>query len=468
MKAGQGPRFSIRQQPIPYWLLSIPCLSQIVGRRFDLLPVYFVYAMRVGVFILRQRSNVEEQELMRFGTKILGGAFLSLATLVTAVAPIAQAQTQPAQTQSTQTQVVRYLGTVTAISGDTLTVKTDAGQVNQVEVPATAQLKRIAPGQTDLTKAEILDFSSISTGDRVLVTLDPNAAGGATGSTPQALRIIAIKQSDVAQKQKTEAEQWNQGVHGLVKSVDAAAGVVLVNTRVGAVTKEVTVNTTQATVLKRYAPGSVRFDQAQLAPIAAIQPGDQLWARGTKNADGSAIAAEGVVSGSFLSIAGTILSTDAIGSTLTVKDLATKKPVTIRITADAQLRRLPDTMAALLAARLKGGPGGAGTGSPGAGAGPAGNGVPNGGGGPPRNFSQGGGGGAPRMDLETVLERAPIIQLATLQKGDAVMIVATQDASGVSAVKLLAGVEPLLEAPQAQDLLSSWSLSSGDSTAGVE
>jgi hypothetical protein len=72
------------------------------------------------------------------------------------------------------------------------------------------------------------------------------------------------------------------------------------------------------------------------------------------------------------------------------------------------------------------------------------------------------------MDLETVLERAPIIQLATLQKGDAVMIVATQDASGVSAVKLLAGVEPLLEAPQAQDLLSSWSLSSGDSTAGVE
>ena len=81
---------------------------------------------------------------------------------------------------------------------------------------------------------------------------------------------------------------------------------------------------------------------------------------------------------------------------------------------------------------------------------------------------QGGGTGASRMDLETVLERAPVIQLASLQKGDAVMIVATEDASGVSAVKLLAGVEPLLEAPQAQDLLSSWSLSSGDSAAGVD
>jgi len=389
---------------------------------------------------------------MRLGMQMRGTGLVALAALVAAAASMAQAPTP----------VVRYLGTVTAISGDTLTVKTDQGQVNQVEVPSTAQLKRIAPGQTDLTKAEALDFASIATGDRVLVTLDPNA----TGATPQALRIIAIKQSDVAKKQQTEAEEWNQGVHGLVKSINATGGVILVNTRVGAITKEVTVNITQATVLKRYAPGSVRFDQAQPEPIAAIQPGDQLWARGTKNADGSAIAADGIVSGSFLSIAGTILSTDATGATLTVKDLATKKPTTIRITADAQLRRLPDTMAAVLAARLKGG-GQASAGAGAAGAGPAGNGAASGGS-APRTFSQGGGGGASRMDLETVLERAPVIQLASLQKGDAVMIVATEDASGVSAVKLLAGVEPLLEAPQAQDLLSSWSLNSGDSAAGVE
>jgi hypothetical protein len=416
---------------------------------------------------------------MRLGWKMRAApahalATLAWAALAVAAAPLIQVQTIQAQTQP-QIPVVRYLGTVTAISGDTLTVKTDAGQVNTVEVPAAAQLKRIAPGQTDLSKAEALDFASIAIGDRVLVNLDPNA----TGATPQALRIIAIKQSDVAQKQQAEAAQWSQGVHGLVKSVDAAAGVIQVNMRVGLATKEVTVNTTQATVLKRYAPGSVRFDQALPAPITSIQPGDQLWARGTKNADGTAIAADGIVSGSFLSIAGTILSTDTTASTLTVKDLATKKPTTIRITADAQLRRLPDTMATVLAARLKGGTGGGGGGQGGAGAGatgPAGNGA-----GTPRSANQAGtgqagtgqaGGGAGRMDLESVLERAPIIQLASLQKGEAVMIVATEDGpganGGVSAVKLLAGVEPLLEAPQAQDLLSSWSLSSGDSGTGVE
>lgn len=74
---------------------------------------------------------------MRFRSMKRGAAILGTALLVTlAVA----AQTQPAQTQ-----VTRYLGTVTAISGDTLTVKTDAGQVNTVEVPSTAQLKRIEP-----------------------------------------------------------------------------------------------------------------------------------------------------------------------------------------------------------------------------------------------------------------------------------------------------------------------------------
>jgi hypothetical protein len=341
-------------------------------------------------------------------------------------------------------QVARYLGSITTINGNTLTVKTDAGDLHQVQVPSAASLKRIAPGQTDLSKAEPLDFSSLAVGDRVLVTLDPNATGG----TPQAARIIAIKQADVAQKQEAENAAWNQGVHGLVKSIDATTGVIVVTTRMGASTKEVAVNTTSATSLKRYAPGSVVFDQAQPAPIAAIKTGDQLWARGTKSADGSAIAADGVVSGSFRSIPGTLISTDTAASTVTVKDLVTKKPVTVRITAEAQLRRLDDTQASTIAARLKGNAAG---------------GRPGNGGGGQRSFNQGGGAGPGRMDLETVLERAPQIQLGALKKNDAVMIVATEDASGLSAIKLLAGVEPLLEAPDAQDLLASWSLSSGES-----
>jgi ribosomal protein L21E len=348
-------------------------------------------------------------------------------------------------------QVMRYLGSITAINGDTLTVKTDAGDVHQVQVPAAASLKRIEPGQTDLTKAEPIDFTSLAVGDRVLVTLNPNVTSG----TPQAARIIAIKQADVTKKQEAENAAWSQGVHGLVKSVDAATGVIVVTTRQGPITKDVTVNTTAATVLKRYAPGSVSFLEAQPAPITAIHAGDQLSSRGTRNADGTAFAADAVVTGTFRSIPGTVISVDTSASTITVKDLSTKKPVTVRIAADVELRRLDDNMATMLATRLKGNAAGAGgRGANGGGA--------NGGG--QRTFNQGGpGGGA--MNLESVLERAPQIQLGALKKNDAVMIVATEDASGLNAVKLLAGVEPLLEAPEAADLLSSWSLSSGEGEA---
>lgn len=343
-------------------------------------------------------------------------------------------------------QTMRYLGSITVINGDTLTVKTDAGDVHEVQVPGTAILKRIAPGEKDLSKAEPLDFSSLEVGDRVLVTLDPNF----TGSPSHAARIIAIKQADVAKEHEAEAAAWSQGVHGLVKSVDPATGIIVVTTRMGPITRDVTVSTTASTVLKRYAPGSVRFEDAQPAPITAIHPGDQLSSRGTRNADGTAFAADHIITGTFRSIPGTVISVDTTASTITVKDLSTKKPVTVRAAADVQLRRLDDNVATMMAARLKGNASGRGAG---------------GGGGAPRAFSQGGGQGGGRMDLETIMERAPQIQLGTLKKGDAVMIVATEDASGLNMVKLLAGVEPLLEAPDAQDLLSSWSLSSGEGEA---
>ena len=355
----------------------------------------------------------------------------------------------------------RYLGTVTAISGDTLTVKTDAGDVRQVEVPSTAALKRVAPGQKDLSAAVDMQFVDLATGDRVLVRLDANA----TGPTPQAVQIVAIKQTDVAERQQKDREDWQQrGVGGLVKSVDAASGVIVLTSGAGPTAKTVTVKVTKATVLKRYAPASVRFDLAQAAPIDAIHAGDQLRARGQKNADGTQMDAEEIVSGSFRNISGTITSLDAAAQTLVVKDLIAKKPVTIHITCDAQMRELPEMMARMLAARLKGtsGNGAATTGAqaPARQGGAQRNvGGPQGGGwAAQRGGANGGGGG----DMQQVLNRAPAIQLADLKKGEAVMLVATEGASEVTAITLLAGVEPLLEAPAAsQDLLSSWSMGSG-------
>lgn len=397
--------------------------------------------------------NRTQKSMTRFS------GLVALAALL--LAPIAQAQ-QPA--------AAKYLGAITSINGDTLTVKTTQGDTRQVQVPANAILKRIEPGQTNLSSAVDMQYTDLAVGDRVLVNLDP----ASTATVPAALRIVAIKAADVQKKQQQEAEAWQRGVGGLVKSVDPSAGVIVVTTGGGPTAQTVTVKTTQATVLKRYAPGSVRFDEAVAAPISAIQPGDQLRARGQKTSD--TLTADEVVSGGFRNISGTITSSDPASKTLVVKDLVTKKQVTVHMGAETQMRRLPDRMAQFIAMRLKGqSPSGYGGGAYGGGAArpqgaaggsgtgtaAGGSGAANSGGGwqgGQRGAAGGAGGGT--GDLSQALSRAPTIQLSDLQKGEAVMLVSTQGESDVTAITVLAGVEPLLEAPASQDLLSNWSMGS--------
>jgi hypothetical protein len=351
------------------------------------------------------KNTIQKRFPFPFAVAVAGIALLAGALLAQAQAP------------------ARFVGTITAINGNTLTVKTDADGARQVTVPSTAAIRRITPGQKDLSAAETIPFSNLEAGDRVRVKLDPDAPAG----TEEALQIIAIKQSDLAAKQQQDREDWQQrGVGGLVRSVDAASGAIVLTSGAGATAKTITVHTARTTILKRYAPASVRYDDARPAPIDAIHAGDQLRARGAKNAAGTEIAAEEVVSGSFRNISGRITSLDAAGSTLVVKDLATKKPVTIHITPEAQMRRLPEQIAEVLAARLKG----------------------------TANGEDG--------DAQQMLNRAPAIQLSDLEKGEAVMLVSTSETANVAAITLLAGVEPLLASPAAsQNLLSNWSMNTG-------
>jgi len=368
--------------------------------------------------------------------------FLSLASVALLVAaPAIHAQAP-----------VRFLGAITAVNGNSLTVKTAAGDVHQFDVPASTSIRRIEPGQTSLSGAVTIPLSDLAVGDRVLVLLSSTSSG----STPEAAEIVAIKHEDVVKKQEEESAAWANGVGGLVKSVDPATGTIVLTTGAGLSLKTVTVHTTASTVLKRYAPASVSYAQAQPAPITAIHPGDQLMARGTKSADGAAVDAQEVVSGSFRNISGLIGSVDAANSTIVVKDLLTKKDVTIEIPATAQMRDLPERMAQFLAARLNGGAqgGGGGRGESAR--------RQNGGAGMRREGGEGGGGA---MNPQQILDRAPEIKFADLKKGDAVMLVATQGSDEVTAITLVDGVEPLLEAPASQDLLSSWSMSNGSEAA---
>ena len=372
------------------------------------------------------------------------------------------------------------LGTIKTISGNTLTLITDAGAEIKVIVSADAKLLRVPPGSKDLKEAAPLQFADLQAGDRILVRGKP----GGDPNSMVASSVVAMKRIDIAEKQAHEREEWQRhGIGGLVRSVDASSGVITIGTTTVTSNKDVAIHAASTTILRRYAPGSVKFDDAKPSTLAEIKTGDQLRARGTRSADGSEFTAEEIVSGAFRNIAGMIVSVDAGAGSFTVNDLATKKNVEVKLIPDSQLRKLPQPMAQRIVMQLKGASAdAAGSGDaakPGAApsapsTAPAPQGQPGTGAGAKGGFGGGmnGAGRAGGGDLQQMLSRLPANSLADFQKGDAVMIVATadHDASKTTAITVLGGVEPILQASpqgQAASILTPWSLNNGGDAAAA-
>jgi hypothetical protein len=369
-----------------------------------------------------------------------------------------------AQAPATAPVATRQIGTVKAISGTTITLTTDAGPQVVINVPDGTRILQLAPGSTDLKTAQTITLADIADGDRVLVTGKP----GENADTFAASRVILMKSGDIAQKHEMEQADWQKhGTGGIVSSIDASGGTLTV----AAGAKKIQVNTSSNTKFRRYSGDSVKFEDAIPSTLAQIQPGDQLRVRGAKSDDGSSIQAEEVVSGSFKNLAGVIATLDAANGTLTLKDLATKKMVTVKVTPNSSVRALPPQAAAMFAARARGGAGAAGGGRTGEG---GGEGSARGPGGPPGSGG-GAGPGAGRPaggDLSQMVNRLPAGAVSDLKVGDAVMIVASQadpGSSTVTAVTLLSGVEPILAATGGGTpamTLSPWTVGSGAPDGG--
>ncbi|WP_254059449.1 hypothetical protein [Granulicella sp. L46] len=340
----------------------------------------------------------------------------------------------------------RQVGTVKSTSATGLTLTTAAGQDVVVTIPDAAKVLMVAPGSKDLKSATPGTLSDVTVGDKVLVV------GDASGSGLTATRVILMKAGAIAATHQAEEAAWSKGGGGIVKSVDPATGTIVIASGL----KTVTVMVTPQTVIRRYSGESVRFADAKVSTIAQIQKGDQLRVRGTKSADGSTITADELVTGMFRNYSGLVASIDATAGTVTLKDLTTKKTVTVAVGANSDVRRIPPMMAERVAARMKGT--GAAPGAAGAAQGaPAADGAQ-------RERSAG-------SDLSQMLSRLPTETLAGLKVGDAVMIVATSPSSDTEtpmAVTLLAGVDAILRAsPSGQTMtLSPWSLGGGEGGEG--
>jgi hypothetical protein len=421
--------------------------------------------------------------------------FLAASTLASPLAvaaaapPAAQAQTAPAASSA------RRIGAIKAISGTSITLTPDSGPEVNVTVQPATRLLRIAPGEKNLKNATPLQLQDLQVGDRILV-------GGQASDDAKSLAaatIVVMARTDLEAHRQQELQDWQKrGIGGVVSAVDPAAGTVTISVSTLMGKKSILIHTSKDTVIRRYAPDSVKFEDAKPSSLQQIQPGDQLRARGDRIADGTELTAEEIVTGIFRNILGTINSVDATSGLISVQDLLSKKPVTVRVTSDSDLHKLPPEMAQRFANRLKGAsgiaglPGGAGAGSGGANSGGARSSAASSGANPPAGATAGapgntqgaaanaqgppagGGAGAGTRpagggDFQQMLSRSPAVAVADLHKGDAVVILATEGTptSASTVVMLVGGVEPILQAaPSASQAmtLAPWTL--GGAPAG--
>lgn len=345
----------------------------------------------------------------------------------------ARAQTPPAANRA------QLSGTVTSVNSGAqqLALRSDKGEDVSVTTTDRTLILRIPPGETDPKKGTRIALATLSAGDRAVVIGPPPA----DPKTWAATAVLVMSKSDVAGLQQKDQDDWKKrGATGTVTAIDAAAKTVTIKSG----SRTFTVQPSEKTSYQRYSLDSARFSDAKPSTLAEIQTGDQLRVLGNKSGEGAVIQAEKIVSGSFRQIAATVTAINAQTGELTVKDLATKKSLTIKVDANSEMRKLPEQAARMLARRY----------APGAQQGESA-------GGPPTGAGRGG-------DVGQMLDSLPAMPISELKPGDAIMVSTTQgtDPGRVTAITLLAGVEPLLTAsPTAtRDIMSGWNLGGGGDT----
>jgi hypothetical protein len=367
----------------------------------------------------------------------------SLAAISFAGLFTAQAQDDPSIKATT---VFGKVSEINASAGQ-ITIKTAAGSVVVANVNEKTTYQRMPPGETDRSKAESTSLPEITVGDGVVA----RGFVAADKKSVPAQQIIVVSQSEIAKQNAAQRMAWARGAKGIVSAINATAKEITVTSRsLQGASQAVTVAVTDKAKLKRFPPDSIpKYENAKAAKFEEIKVGDQLNARGEKDAEGTHLSAEEVVFGTFKIAGGTVTAIDAATNTISINDLQTKKPLTIALKPETVVRRFQMMMGGM----------GGGAGAPGAGAqgqgaangqGPAANNRPAGAA-PPAGGGQAPGAGGPRpgggMNMADLLERLPTISINEIKVGDMVIMstLAGSDPTKTTAISMVAGVEPLLQ-----------------------
>ena len=123
------------------------------------------------------------------------------------------------------------------------------------------------------------------------------------GKTLAATSVIVMTKADISKKQEHDRAEWQtRGITGSSRQWRPIPGrfTVTVHTMQGA--KTIVSKSDDTVDFRRYAPDSVRFNDTKPSSFKELKTGDHVRVLGEKNADGSRIKAEAIVSGTFRNI----------------------------------------------------------------------------------------------------------------------------------------------------------------------
>jgi hypothetical protein len=321
---------------------------------------------------------------------------------------------------STDTAItpLSVMGVVTSFTAETrqVVVTTNAGNQVAVTLSDTTEFMRIPPGEKTKDKFVKIAATDFAVGDMVF-------ARGRMAQDQKSLparEFYVMSKGDIALKRDREREEWKtRGISGTVNAVNAEKKEITIDARTPDGPKPVVVAVTNTTTFRRYAPDSVRFSDAKPGSFDELKTGDQLRALGSKSSDGARFTPAEIVSGAFQTIGGNITEVNVDTKEVKINDVQSNQVVTVVVSKESSMRRItPELLAALTPAKPGSSP-------------------------PPATTKS-------NNDLQEMFDQLPSLTLQDLKVGDSILVSSSKstDASRVTAIAIVNGVGPLLQASQ--------------------
>lgn len=332
------------------------------------------------------------------------------------------------------------LGEVVSLADSKIVLQTKDGALD-IALTDKTEYKRVPPENPALKNAVASALTEIGTSDKLAVS-------GFYSDDKRTLRartVFLMTKADISKTQSERAEQWRtRSINGKVKAINPQTGQITVGITGLIGTTNIVLSAKENAKFKRFAPDSFEYSKAKPSSMVEIKVDDTLIALGDKSTDGLSFAAEEIVTGAFQTVIGAVKSVDIAKKQVVISDIKTKKDVVIEVIPTTLQKKFPEEFAQRFAMMQAGGQGGM---RPPQGQNPQGGNPPAG---QPNPSGQGGGMRGGQGGIDAMLERFPTISIADLKTGDMIAVSSTKvaDTDHFNAIKLLAGVEPFLKAPQ--------------------